>query len=30
MRNDFDTYYAVTADKFNKSDFESKVLQENR
>jgi len=30
MRNDFDTYYAVTDDKFNKSDFESKVLQENR
>ena len=30
MRNDFDTYYAVTDDKFNKSDFEKKVLQENR
>jgi len=30
MRNDFDTYYAVTDDKFNKSDFEKKVLPENR
>ena len=30
MRNNFDTYYAVTDDKFNKSDFEKKVLQENR
>ncbi|MBO6493887.1 MAG: proline--tRNA ligase [Pelagibacteraceae bacterium] len=30
MRNDFDTYYAVTDDKFNKGDFDKKVLQENR
>ncbi|HJO77535.1 MAG TPA: proline--tRNA ligase [Pelagibacteraceae bacterium] len=30
MRNDFDTYYAVTDDKFNKNDFDKKVLQENR
>jgi len=30
MRNDFDAYYAVTDDKFNKSDFDKKVLQENR
>ena len=26
MRNEFDAYYAVTDDKFNKSDFEKKVL----
>jgi len=30
MRNDFDIYYAVTDDKFNKGDFDKKVLQENR
>ena len=30
MRNDFDAHYAVTDDKFNKSDFEKRVLQENR
>ena len=30
MRNDFDTYYAVTDDKFNKEDFDKKVLKENR
>ena len=30
MRNEFETYYAVTDDKFNKGDFDKKVLQENR
>lgn len=30
MRNEFETYYAVTDDKFNKEDFDKKVLQENR
>ena len=30
MRNEFETYYAVTDDKFNKGDFDKKVLQENQ
>ena len=30
MRNEFDTYYAVTDNKFNKENFEKKVLKENR
>ena len=30
MRNEFEKYYAVTDDKFNKKDFESKVLKNNR
>ena len=30
MRNEFETYYAVTDDKFNKRDFDKKVLQENQ
>lgn len=30
MRNDFDKYYAVTDDKFDKNDFENKVSRENR
>ena len=30
MKNKFDTYYAVTDDKFNKEDFEKKVLKENQ
>ena len=30
MRNEFEKYYAVTDDKFNKGDFDKKVLQENR
>jgi prolyl-tRNA synthetase len=30
MRNGFDAYYAVTDDKFDKKDFDKKVLQENR
>jgi prolyl-tRNA synthetase len=30
MRTEFEKYYAVTDDKFNKSDFEKRVLQENR
>jgi len=30
MRNEFERYYAVTDDKFNKGDFDKKVLQENR
>ena len=30
MRNEFEMFYAVTDDKFNKIDFEKKVLQENR
>ena len=29
MRNDFDTYYAVTDDKFNKSDFEKKCCRKS-
>ena len=30
MRNEFEKYYAVTDDKFNSKDFESKVLKNNR
>ena len=30
MRNEFEKYYAVTDDKFNNKDFESKVLKNNR
>ncbi len=30
MRNDFDKYYAVTDDKYNKKDFEKKVLSSNQ
>ena len=30
MRNDFDSYYAATDDKFDKNDFEKKVIKENR
>ncbi len=30
MRNDFERYYAVTDEKFNKNDFEKKVLEKNR
>ena len=30
MRNDFEAYYAVTDDKYNKSDFEKRVSEENR
>jgi len=30
MRNDFDKYYAVTDDKFDSKDFESKVSKNNR
>ena len=30
MRDKFETYYAVTDDKFNKENFEKKVLKENQ
>ena len=30
MRNEFEKYYAVTDNKFNNKDFESKVLKNNR
>ena len=30
MRNEFEKYYAVTDDKFDNKDFESKVLKNNR
>ena len=30
MRNEFEKYYAVTDDKFNNTDFETKVLKNNR
>ena len=30
MRNEFEKYYAVTDDKYNNKDFESKVLKNNR
>jgi len=30
MRSEFEKYYAVTDDKFNNKDFESKVLKNNR
>ena len=30
MRNDFEKFYAVTDDKFNKDEFEKKVSNENR
>jgi prolyl-tRNA synthetase len=30
MRNEFDKYYAVTDDKFNKDEFEKKVSQKDR
>ena len=30
MRNEFEKFYAVTDDKFNNKDFESKVLKNNR
>jgi len=30
MRDEFEKYYAVTDDKFNNKDFESKVLKNNR
>ena len=30
MRSEFEKYYAVTDDKFNSKDFESKVLKNNR
>jgi len=30
LRNEYDTYYSVTDDKFNKEDFEKKVKKENQ
>ena len=30
MRNDFSSFYAVTDEKFNKNDFDSKVKKDDQ